>query len=218
MISLEEAGVEFESRLVAHRAGEHKNKSYLQLNPSGKVPALVAEGRALAENVAIISYLSKRFPEARLLPRTTDPFEAASFLSDLSFCASVLHPLVTRIRIPSKFCDLPDTSENVWRLAATEMKFHFQRIEDRLAGAGPWWYGERWSALDAYLFWVWFRVTGAGFPTLHYPAFSKHADLMALRPSTQRTLAREEIAETELKSRGLELTFKNIVKPSLLTL
>ena len=54
MISLYEAGISFESRLVAHRAGDHREDGYLHLNPAGKVPALIADDRALSENVAIL--------------------------------------------------------------------------------------------------------------------------------------------------------------------
>ena len=123
----------------------------------------------------------------------------------------MLHPIVTRIRIPSKFCDLTDTDRNVWKLAAAEMSFHFQRIETRLREDGPWWYGDRWTSIDAYIFWVWFRVSDAGFPTDSYPAFKDHAERMEMRDATKKTLACEGIAQAELKERGLALEFKNVV-------
>lgn len=211
MISLDETGVHFESRLISHRANDHRAENYLRLNPTGKVPVLIANGRPLSENVAILYYLSRRFPEAGLLPERNDPIESAMAISDLSLCSSVLHPLVTRIRIPEKFCNQPDAARNVWDLAASEMAFHFQRIETRLSEAGPWWYGDKWSCVDAFLFWVWFRVNGAGFPTEAYPAFADHAIRMELRDSTRKTLAREEAAQSELQVRGLALEFKNTV-------
>lgn len=161
--------------------------------------------------MAILSYLSRRFTGAKLLPVTNDPFGSAQVLSDLSFCASVLHPLVTRIRIPSKFCDLPDTDQNVWQLAATEMQFHFERIENRLREAEPWWYGEKWSSMDTYIFWVWFRVIGAGLPTGPYPAFRDQSLRMEARPSTHKALAREAKAQAELEARGLALKFQEVV-------
>ncbi len=210
MMSLEEAGVEYACRLVAHRAGEHKAPDYLRFNPAGKVPALVVEGRPLSENVAIVSYLAQRYPDANLLPRPDEPLEAARVTSDLAFCASVLHPLVSRLRIPAKFCNLDGTDRNVWDLAAAEMRLHFERIERRLSTQGPWWYGDAWSSIDAYINWVWFRSTDARFPVEPYPAFAGHDRRMAERPSMRRVLAREADGQRELRERGLVLEFKPV--------
>ena len=64
---------------------------YLTINPEGKVPTLVIDGRPLTEVAAILFYLAKRFPDAELLPR--DDIEAdAQALSWMSFIASTLHP------------------------------------------------------------------------------------------------------------------------------
>ena len=47
MTCLEEAGVSFESRVVSFTAKEQRDTDYLKLNPAGKVPVLVEDGRAL---------------------------------------------------------------------------------------------------------------------------------------------------------------------------
>ena len=81
--------------------GEHKAPEFKSRNPKGKVPALEIDGTVLTENVAILWYLHQRHPEARLLPATSTPLEDARNLADLCFCSATLHPLVTRIRMPS---------------------------------------------------------------------------------------------------------------------
>src|SRR5437868_5644486 len=53
MIALEEIGQPFDTRLVAFMKGEHRTAEYLALNPAGKVPLLVADGRPVTQNVAI---------------------------------------------------------------------------------------------------------------------------------------------------------------------
>ena len=68
-IALEEAGVDFETQLIRFMKGQHKSPDYKKINPKGKIPALVIEGEALTENVAIITYLNQRFPDARLMPK-----------------------------------------------------------------------------------------------------------------------------------------------------
>lgn len=203
MIALEQAGVSFESRLIAFRAKETRTEEYLRLNPAGKVPCLIIDGVSISENVAIAGFLNRRYPEAKLLPICDTDFDRTQIISDLSFCASTLHPFVTRLRLPHYFCDLDGAQDNVWELAAKGMELHFKRIETRLSSDGPWWYGDHWSTLDSYINWVWFRVTGAGFPVDDYPNFADHDRRMAERPAVKRALAREAIGQAELKQRGL---------------
>ena len=67
-IVLEEIGTPYQRQLVDLARGEHKGDAYLKINPHGKVPALAVDDTVLTENVAILTYLAKRFPEAQLLP------------------------------------------------------------------------------------------------------------------------------------------------------
>jgi len=200
-IALEEAGVEFETRVIRFLKGEHKSPAFKAKNPKGKVPALEIDGIVLTENVAIIDYLAERFPEASLMPKAARLADRAERLADLCFCAATLHPLVTRIRMPQVFAG-PENVEKVWANACEAMREYFQLVENRLA-AGSWWYGDQWSAMDGYLYWVYWRVHGANFATDDYPHFSRHAQNIEARPSVQRALAREQVMTTQLESEGL---------------
>ena len=202
LIALEETGASFETELVAFMAGEHKAPAYLALNPAGKVPTLLVEDRPLAQNVAILTFLARSFPDAGLMPFTGDAFEDAELLSELVWCSSDLHPLVTRLRIPNFFCDLPGAPERVRQMAEAPMAAQLAKAEARLRERS-WFLGDHWSAIDAYLYWVWFRITGAGFDAEPFPALVRHAAKMEERPAVRRALAREAEAEAELKSRGL---------------
>lgn len=182
--------------------GEHRSPDYLKVNPKGKVPALVMDGQALTENVAILSYLNLKHPEAKLLPPARDDFERAKQVADLSFCASTLHPIVTRIRIPGFFAEGEGCIKSVYQAGVAAMRPNFALIDERLSGQ-PWWYGDQWSVMDAYINWVWFRVTGAGFPGQDYPAFEGHAKRIEALPAVKRMLARDAEAEAELKAEGL---------------
>ena len=201
LISLIEASADFETSLVRFMKGEHKSPSYKQVNPKGKVPALVVDGEALTENVAIISYLNQAFPSAELLPVAATPLEAARQIADLCFCSATLHPIVTRIRLPQMFAT-PEATRAVWEKACASLREFFQLIEDRLAD-GPWWYGADWSAMDAYLNWVFWRVEGAEFPVADYPRFVDHARRMAERPAFKRALEIEGAATATLEAEGL---------------
>ena len=200
-IALEEAGVEFDTRLVRFMRGEHKSPDFLARNPLGKVPALEIDGKVLTESVAIVTYLAERFPHARLLPRADNPVARAHVLADLCFCSSTLHPLVTRIRMPMFFAGA-ENALAVKQTAESAMDAYFQIVEERLS-VGQWWYGSEWSAMDGYLYWVFWRVEGAGYDVKRFPRFAAHARAMEQRPAVQRALAREEAAQAQLEAEGL---------------
>ena len=200
-ICLEEAGQDFESIVIRFMKSEHKSPDFKQLNPKGKVPTLVIDGEALTENVAIITYLNDCFPEAKLLPEASDSLSRARQIADLSFCSATLHPIVTRIRMPQFFAS-EDSAQSVWEKGCTAMEEFFGLIESRLTDQ-PWWYGDQWTAMDAYLYWVFWRVEGADFDVTPYPRFKDHSRRVEERPAVQRTLAREKAAEAQLEAEGL---------------
>ena len=206
MIALEEIGCSYKVEVVEFMRGAHRSQEYLTLNPKGKVPTLIVDGRPLSETLAILSYLNGEYPDARLLPHATDMFARAEILSDLSFCASGLHPIVTRLRLPRFFCDVEPGEGRVFEMAETAMRLNFAIIEERLT-SNKWWYGDQWSILDAYLNWVWFRVSGTKFDIADFPNFARHDREIAERPSVSRALDIGKRIYDDLDSRGLAVKF-----------
>lgn len=205
LIALEEIGCPYTLEVVAFMRGQHRSPDYLRLNPSGKVPTLIIDGAPLTENVAILSWLNSRFPDARLLP-PADEMGRVRQLSDLAYCASGLHPIVTRLRIPHFFCDLPEARQRVFDMAVAAMRLHFPVIDARLA-ENRWWYGDEWSVLDAYINWVWFRVSGTDFDVSEYPNFARHDADMMRRPAVMRALERNSQVAASLADQGLAVSF-----------
>jgi glutathione S-transferase len=64
---LEELGEPYETRVVEY-GPMMKAPEYRAINPMGKVPALVHDGRVVTEANAILSYLAEAFPQAGLMP------------------------------------------------------------------------------------------------------------------------------------------------------
>lgn len=205
LIALEEIGCQYSLEVVAFMKRQHRSAEYLALNPSGKVPVLVIDGQPLCENVAILAWLAERFPEARLLPqvRGLDRFQQ---LSDLAFCASGLHPVVTRLRIPHFFCDIPEARQRVFDMAETAMKLNFAVIDKRLEHS-TWWYGEQWSIVDAYINWVWFRVMGTVFDASAFTNYARHNEAMQARPAVARMIKRNDAVAAALAAQGLAVSF-----------
>jgi glutathione S-transferase len=188
LISLHEAGAQFDIQAVSLKNGEQKKPEYLKVNPKGKVPALSIDGEILTENVAIISFLARTFPEAKLLP--TDPKGSIKALSLMGFCGAGMHPPLTRINGPVRFCDVPGTEESVRKLAVEEVIRNFKVADDLLVGRE--WFFDHWTAVDAYFFWVWRRFGLFGIKIPAFPNYDAHGERMMKRASVQKAFAYEK--------------------------
>src|SRR6516164_9950842 len=127
-IALHEIGVPFESRPMSFKQHDLRSPAYLAINPEGKVPTQLIDGRPLTEVAGILYYLAKRFPDAGLLP-TADVEAEARAISWMSFIASTLHPARARGL---------DYAKQVYGVA------------DRRLGANEWVLG-RYSIVDIHL-------------------------------------------------------------------
>ena len=174
-IALHEIGVPFECKPMSFSNNDLRSPAYLALNPEGKVPTLVIDGRPLTEVAAILYYLAKRFPEAGLLPR--DDIEAdAQALSWMSFAASTLHPVRRRGL---------ERAKGDWGIA------------DRRLGNG--WALSRYSIADIHLFRLYWRFANSLKPAPEtLPHLTAHYARMMARPAVQRTIAIESAIGYEL--------------------
>lgn len=202
LTALEEIGEPFETRLIAFMAGEHRQPAFLSVNPSGKVPALETADGVIVQNGAILSYLAETFPEAGLLPRPGDAAGRARILTELFRCSGDLHPLVTRFVMAAMISTDAADAPRIRAKAAEGLVLQLAPLESRL-GAQPWMLGQEWSILDAYLAWIWFRITGVGFDQDDFPALQRHYATARERPSALAALKHEEKAQDELRARGL---------------
>src|SRR5260370_36962241 len=113
-VTLTEAGARFEVRPLNFRKSQHMMPEYLELNPKHKVPVLVIDGMPLTENVAIQIWIARNFPAAKLLP--LDPMQELHAISLLAWCASGIHPFLSRINSPARASDLPAPDDSSLRL------------------------------------------------------------------------------------------------------
>ena len=175
-ITLTEAGADFEVKRLNFRAGQNRTDEYMKLNPKHKVPLLVVDGQALSENVAIQLWIARRFPEAKLLP--ADPWDELKAVSIMSWCASGIHPYLSRINSPAKVCDVAETEESVSRLAHEFLDEVYGIAEGLLDGRE--YFFDHFTAPDAHFFWCVRRSTQFDVDLSPYPqhqgSFRAHAD------------------------------------------
>ena len=91
-IALNEVGAPFELNYIPLHQHANREAGYLGVNPEGKVPTLMIDGRPLTEVAATLWYLARRYPEAGLLPQYGDIDGEARVISWMSFIASTIHP------------------------------------------------------------------------------------------------------------------------------
>ena len=168
-IALHETGAEFRSCPLSFAKGDQRQPSYLALNPEGKVPTLVMDGRPLTEVAAILYYLARRYPAAELLP-VNDPEAELQVISWMSFIAATLHPA---------------------RYRGAEHTLSVYGIADRRLDASGWAI-DRYSIADIHLFRLYWRVRGAlDFSPGMFPHLTAHYERMMARPAVQKTIAIE---------------------------
>lgn len=184
LVTLYEAGAQFDVKPLSLK---DKPAEFLGVNPKGKVPVLLIDGEPLTENVAILTFIASAFPEKKLLP--ADPKNWIKALSLMAWCGSGMHPPLTRIFYPARFCDAPGTEEHTRKLAVDEVVKNF-KIADALL-AGREWVFDHWTAVDAYLFWVWRRFSFHKTEIPSFPNYAAHAERILKRDSMQRALAFE---------------------------
>lgn len=182
--ALQELGLECEYRKIDLALGEQKTADYLKINPYGKVPALLTEGKLLTENPAILIYLNSLVPGSKLLPLAADSYHQALLYSDLMWFSSSVHPSVRHVCMPAHYTTSSDVKDVVTR-AKTILTVYFNIAEQRLS-TSSWWYGEQWSIVDVYLHWCYSRALRGGYSLDDFPALLAHQKRVQARPSFQR--------------------------------
>ena len=138
---LEEVGVPYETVLLDY-ADTMKADDYLAINPMGKVPAIVHDGKTVTECAAICAYLADAFPDIGLAP-TAD--ERADYYRWMFFAAG---PVEAAIMDKTLGVEIPAEKEPMVGYG------NFDRVVDVLeqaVTAHPYITGDRFSAADVYV-------------------------------------------------------------------
>jgi maleylacetoacetate isomerase/maleylpyruvate isomerase len=90
-IALNLKGLAYEPAFVSIPKLEHRSAEYLAVNPQGLVPALVEDGRVVAQSLAILEFLEERSPLPPLLPSGLHERAYVRALSQVIACE--IHPL-----------------------------------------------------------------------------------------------------------------------------
>ena len=137
---LEEVGVAYETVILDY-AASMKADAYLAVNPMGKVPAIVHDGKVVTEGAAICAYLADTFPEPGLAP--TDA-ERADYYRWMFYAAGPVEAAVTNRALGV----VPSAEQQ--RMVGYGS---YETMVDTFAGAvaaNPFIAGDRFTAADVY--------------------------------------------------------------------
>ena len=178
---LEEAGADYETRVLGY-ADTMKEAEYLAVNPMGKVPAIVHDGKIVTECAAICAYLAEAFPRAGLAPR---PEERADYYRWMFFAAGPLEQAVTNNY--AKFEPTPEQGRMFgYGSYATAVDVIEQAVQ-----AHPHIAGERFTAADVYVGSA--VIWGTMFGTLpKRDAFAAYVERLTAREAYRGAAAKDD--------------------------
>ena len=148
---LDECGADYEIVNIDLEKREHKAPAFLEINPAGKLPALVDGDARIFETAAICLYLGDTFPEANLAPKLGAP-ERGRYLSLMVYSTSQLEPAMGDMLMGTE--TLPQRG---WT--------NFETVEDVIEGElgdGAYLFGGWFTAADVMIgsMFIWKRMFG----------------------------------------------------------
>jgi glutathione S-transferase len=189
-IALEQAGAKYEAERVDFTRNAQRSPEYLDVNPKGRVPALVTEHGVLTETLAILAFVAQSFPEAKLAP-LGDAWAFARMQSFNSYLASTVHVAHAHRMRGKRWVDDDDAIVKMQEKVAQNMGDCFDLIE-RDQFRGPWVLGEQYSVSDPYLFTISRWLESDGVDPSRFPKVLAHRERMAELPAVRKVLAEVE--------------------------
>ena len=171
---LDECGAQYEIVAIDFAKREHKAPEFLQINPAGKLPALVDGDAKIFEGTAICLYLGDKFPQANLAPKIGSP-ERGRYLSLMVYATSQLEPAMGDALL--KVDHLPQRG---WTDFATA-----QDVVEGELGKGSYLFGDWFTAADIMIgsMFIWKRIFGA---PPGRPVLEAYVDRLLARPKAMK--------------------------------
>jgi glutathione S-transferase len=171
---LDECGATYEIVPIDFNKREHKAPEFLKINPAGKLPALIDGDAKVFEGAAICVYLADKFPEAELAPKIGAP-ERGRYLSLMVYSTAQIEPAMG-----DAIMKVETAPQRGWT--------NFETVKDVVEGelgAGPYLFGEQFTAADVMIgsMFIWMRMLGM--PT-DRPKLEAYVDRLLARPKAMK--------------------------------
>ncbi len=134
---------------MAPREAGRTAPSFYDINPKGRVPALVTSDGILTETPAILCYIAQTHPQAELAP-FDDSWLFARLQSFCAYLCSTVHVAHAHGHRGYRWATEEASFKDMSKKVPANMKESFELIEAELL-EGPWVLGETFSLCDIYL-------------------------------------------------------------------
>ncbi len=191
--ALLEIGAPFKLELVDFKTNAQRDPQYLKLNPQGRVPTLIVDGRPVFEAAAILMLLAERHPEARLAPAIGTP-EREAWYQWILFMANTLMPAYRLWFYPAEAAGTDAHPANVRAIIQARIEGAFDLLDAHLATHGPYMLGE-FTGVDLLLTMLLRWSRNMPKPATNWPALKALANLVQARTSWKRLYEIEGLSE-----------------------
>ena len=192
---LEHLSCNFKLELVDRKNNAQKSEDYLKLNPLGKIPVLIDDGKAMFESPAICLHLADKHPESNLAPELASP-ERATFYQWLMYLTNTLQAELMIYFYPERHCSqdaelTKDTQEE--RIANM-----FTVLDKELEGKN-FLVGNKVSICDYYLFMLSIWADEIKKPPLSFSNLNRYLKSMAKLGAVVRACNTEGFSLSDYK-------------------
>ena len=189
-IALEESGLPYETERLNLQQGDQRKPEYLKLNPRGRVPTLVVDGKILTENVAIMTLIGGGYCADRLWPKST--WDQAQALSLMAWLSNSVHPTFGHLLRPARYVDDEAAQQAVKAKARTMYEDYLREIDALLQGR-KWAIGNHFTVVDGYLVVFYRWGNRVGIPMKAMKNYARHIEEVHGRPAVSKVMADEGI-------------------------
>jgi len=182
-IALALKGLDYQAlpvNLIAASGGEHRQASYLALNPQGRVPALrTDDDQLLIQSPAIIEYLEERYPQVPLLSKDLAARAHERGVAALIGCD--VHPL-HNVSVLNKLRQLGHDETQVAEWIGHWISQGLAAVEQLIGDAG-YCFGDEPGLADVYLIPQLYAAQRFNIALDAYPRICRVAALAATHPA-----------------------------------
>ena len=147
-MALAETGAPYEFVKTGLGKGGKAEDPFLQVNPTGKVPALqTPDGDVLTESAAILIAIADRHRDAKLLPAARARKERATAERWLIYIAAEIYSMIEIEDYPERFVSAEPAQKDLREHVRKRIRRRWLSVESALAG-DPWLLKSGFSVAD----------------------------------------------------------------------
>ncbi|SCZ66722.1 glutathione S-transferase [Epibacterium ulvae] len=194
-IALEEAGLDYEAVRIDFANKEQASAAFGQINPKGRVPALVVDGGILTETGALLEYIADLAPAAQLRP--SDPLLLARMREVMFYLASTMHVNHAHKMRGSRWASAASSFEDMTAKVPQTMAESCAYIS-KYGLKEPYVLGETASLADIYLYVICTWLKGDGVNPEDFPKIHTFMKTMEQRASVKRVWEQGMLSNAKL--------------------